>query len=91
MRDGGGSDEMSSMSDTSCPTCGQTLTRSAATSEGFRTGAGWTGEAATDEIYTSYLRSAGEAPVSRRRFVADLAYLGVEEVLDDETHLLVRT
>jgi hypothetical protein len=45
---------------------------------------------ATDEIYAGYLKACGDAPVSRRRFVADLAYLGVDEVLDDDTHMLVR-
>ena len=59
--------------------------------EWFRAGPQWIDEASTDEIYTGYLRAAEEAPVSRRRFVSDLAYLGVEEVLDDETHLLIRT
>lgn len=51
---------------------------------------GWIGEASTDEIYGNYLRATDETPVSRERFVADLAYLGIEEVLDDETHLLLR-
>ena len=38
----------------------------------------------------NYLRAIDATPVSRERFVADLAYLGVEELLDDETLMLVR-
>jgi hypothetical protein len=29
-------------------------------------------------------------PEVRRRFVADLDHLGIPEVLDDDTHMLVR-
>ena len=47
------------------------------------------GEASTEEVYSTYLRATDGAPVSRRRFVADLAYLGVEQVLD-ETFMLLR-
>ncbi|QFG68202.1 hypothetical protein [Ornithinimicrobium pratense] len=48
------------------------------------------GDTSTAEAYARYLRSTDEAPASRARFVADLAYLGVEEVLDDDTHMLIR-
>ena len=49
------------------------------------------GEAAADEIYGHYLRATDETPVSRERFVADLAYLGVEAVPGDDTYVLIRT
>jgi hypothetical protein len=100
MRDDGGTGGLSFMSETSCPTCGQTLQATApdvpttpdpSVLDWFRAGPRWIGETSTDEIYTSYLRAVEGVPVSRRRFVADLAYLGVEEVLDDATHLLIRT
>ena len=48
------------------------------------------GKASTEEVYSTYLRANDGAPVSRRRFVADLAHLGVEQVLDDETFMLLR-
>jgi len=48
------------------------------------------GESSTEEIYSAYLRATELTPVSRQRVVADLAYLGVDQVLDDETYLLVR-
>jgi hypothetical protein len=41
-------------------------------------------------VYGGYVRATTETPVSRARFVADLAYLGIEEVLDDDTRMLVR-
>lgn len=89
-----------SMSDISCPACGHTFPApgSAVSDapdpsvvEWFRIDPGWTGEAATDEIYGNYLRATDGPPVSRKRFVADLDYLGVEEVLDDEASVLIRT
>lgn len=48
------------------------------------------GDISTAEAYARYLRSTDEVPASRARFVADLAHLGVEEVLDDDTHMLIR-
>ena len=56
----------------------------------LREAVAWSGEMATEEIYNDYLRACGDAPVSRRRFVADLAYLGIDEVLDGDTHMLIR-
>ena len=56
----------------------------------FRSDPSWLGELSTGEVYGGYLRATTGVPVSRARFVADLAYLGVEEVLDDETPMLVR-
>ena len=56
----------------------------------LREAVAWSGAMATEEMYVDYLSSCGDAPVSRRRFVADLAYLGIPEVLDDDTHMLVR-
>lgn len=56
----------------------------------FRSDPSWLGELSTDEVYRGYLRSATGTPVSRARFVADLAHLGIEEVLDDDTPMLVR-
>lgn len=57
----------------------------------FRSDPSWLGELATDEVYGGYLRATTGTPVSRARFVADLAYLGVDEVLDDDTPVLIRT
>ena len=52
----------------------------------------WSGQEPTERMYTSYLYSAGDMPVSRRRFVQDLAYLGVPQTRDpDGTRILVRT
>jgi hypothetical protein len=86
------------MPDITCPACGHDFASpaSAATPDPsvvswFRSDPGWTGEVSTGEIYGQYLRATDQTPVSRDRFVADLAYLGVEEVLDDDTYLLVRT
>jgi hypothetical protein len=56
----------------------------------FRSDPSWLGELSTDEVYGGYVRATTETPVSRARFVADLAYLGIEEVLDDDTRMLVR-
>ena len=51
----------------------------------------WSGREPTERMYASYLYSAGDTPVSRRRFVQDLAYLGVPETRDpDGTCFLVR-
>jgi hypothetical protein len=82
-----------------CPACGHTFTDSGSGPAAphpsvvawFRVDPGWSGEASTDETYGHYLRATEDAPVSRERFVADLAYLGVEEVLDDETPMLLRS
>ncbi len=57
----------------------------------FRSDPSWLGELSTDEVYGGYLRATTGPPVSRARFVADLAHLGVEEVLDDNTLMLIRT
>ncbi|MEV0471565.1 hypothetical protein [Streptomyces prunicolor] len=35
-------------------------------------------------MYASYLYSAGDMPVSRQRFVQDLAHLGVPEIRDPD-------
>jgi len=87
------------MSSISCPACGHDFDPASRTAAGapdptvlrwFRVDPGWTGEVSTDEVYGSYLRATDQAPVSRGRFVADLAYLGVEQVLDDATSVLVR-
>ena len=87
------------MTTQTCPSCGHTFLPAEPTPERapdpsvvrwFRTDPGWSGSLSTDEVYGSYLRSTGDAPVSRARFVADLAHLGVEEVLDDDTPSLVR-
>ncbi|WDF35104.1 hypothetical protein PTW37_16510 (plasmid) [Arthrobacter agilis] len=48
------------------------------------------GPISTTEAYTAYLRSIDGPPVSRQRFVADLAYFGVEEVNDDGEAVLLR-
>lgn len=51
----------------------------------------WTGAEPTEALYRSYLYSAGASPVSRARFVEDLAYLGVPEVRgQDSVPMLVR-
>lgn len=86
------------MSTVSCPSCGHTFSPSTPTStdpdrsvvEWFRTDHSWTGEAPTEEVYGAYLRATDGVPVSRARFVTDLAHLGIEEVLDDETLVLLR-
>lgn len=89
------------MPDVSCPSCGHTFTPASPSSvvdgspdpsvvRWFRLDPGWLGELSTDEVYGGYLRATTGTPVSRARFVADLAHLGVEEVLDDDTRMLVR-
>ncbi|WP_143116351.1 hypothetical protein [Lentzea xinjiangensis] len=42
----------------------------------------WSGEEPTERMYASYLYSFGEEPVSRSRFVDDLAHLGVPETIN---------
>lgn len=89
------------MTGISCPACGHHFSTPAASADPtkpdpsvvqwFRGDPGWIGEASTDEIYGNYLRATDGDPVSRRRFVADLGYLGVEEVLDDEAYVLIRS
>jgi hypothetical protein len=44
----------------------------------------WSGQEPTERMYSDYLYSAGETPVSRQRFVQDLAYLGVPEIRDPD-------
>jgi len=86
------------MSSSTCPTCGHpssaagpaTAAPDPSVVRWFRGDPGWTGEASTGEVYADYLRATDGAPVSRRRFVVDLAHLGVEEVLDDDTPMLLR-
>ena len=82
-----------------CPACGHTFTPASSGAHAgpdssvvrwYRNDNSWMGEASTEEIYSTYLRATDGTPVSRQRFVADLAYLGVEQVLDDETYLLLR-
>jgi hypothetical protein len=88
------------MSEISCPACGHSFhapepVAAAAPDpsvvQWFRVDPGWIGELSTDEVYGTYLRATDGPPVSRARFVSDLAYLGVEEVLEDDTNVLVRT
>jgi hypothetical protein len=51
----------------------------------------WSGQEPTERMYASYLYSAGDMPVSRQRFVQDLAHLGVPEIRDpDGACFLVR-
>ena len=85
------------MSTLTCPSCGHSFaptgtawTPDPSVVRWFRTDPGWLGEASTDEVYASYLRATEGTPVPRDRFVADLGHLGIEEVLDDDTFLLVR-
>ena len=84
------------MTHLSCPDCGHTSTPAPSTTPDpsvvhwFRADPGWSGSLSTDETYGNYLRATDGPPVSRTRFVADPAFLGVEEVLDDDTSVLVR-
>jgi hypothetical protein len=87
------------MTNLNCPACGHTFTPDASAPlmapapsvvHWFRVDPGWLGAVSTDEVYASYLRATNDPPVSRERFVADLAYLGIEEELDDDTLMLVR-
>ena len=86
------------MSDITCPRCGHHFASPSQDEtppdptvvRWLRNAAAWSGEMATEEMYVDYLGSCGDAPVSRRRFVADLAYLGIHEVLDGDTPMLVR-
>lgn len=102
MRAGGVVGRVETMSDATCPSCGHTFSPSApdraehgapdlSVVRWYRTDTSWLGELSVDEVYAGYLRATDGVPVSRRRFVADLAYLGVEEVLDDDTRMLVRS
>ncbi|MDV9171911.1 hypothetical protein R6V09_17515 [Streptomyces sp. W16] len=51
----------------------------------------WSGQEPTERMYSDYLYSAGDIPVSRQRFVQDLAYLGVPEIRNaNGTCFLVR-
>lgn len=92
--------------DVNCPSCGHRFipTEPSASSPGpaptahpdpsvvrwFRSDPSWSGELSTDEVYGNYLRATTGTPVSRARFVSDLAYLGVDEVLGDDIHMLIR-
>jgi hypothetical protein len=84
------------MSDVNCPNCGDEISAAeshrpdATVVRWLAEEAVWSGEAPTDEMYGDYLRSCVDDPVSRRRFVADLAYLGIHEVLDGDTRMLMR-
>ncbi|GAB3469915.1 hypothetical protein GCM10027519_42830 [Kineococcus endophyticus] len=84
------------MTHTPCPTCGLVPATQAETApditvvQWFKSAPAWSGQMSTDEVYGQYLRDSNEAPVSRRRFVSDLAFLGIEEVLDDEVYMLDR-
>ncbi|MFD4501525.1 hypothetical protein [Streptomyces sp. NPDC058457] len=52
----------------------------------------WSGQQPTERVYSDYLYSAGETPVSRQRFVQDLDYLGVPETqAPDGTRILTRS
>lgn len=83
-----------------CPSCGHAFVTSpqattetspdASVVQWFRTETAWLGEMSTAEVYESYLGASDQPPVSRARFVADLAYLGVDELMDDETFVLLR-
>ncbi|MEZ0493243.1 hypothetical protein AB2L28_13455 [Kineococcus sp. TBRC 1896] len=87
---------MTSSTSSTCPTCGHALAAElqpapdVSVVRWFRDAPAWSGMLSTDEVYGQYLRATDDAPVSRRRFVSDLAYLGVEEVLDEETFVLDR-
>lgn len=87
------------MTSIDCPACGHTFNPTTPTPttppdpsvvHWFRSDFGWIGAVSTDETYGSYLRADDAPPVSREQFVADLAYLRIEEVLDDDTLMLVR-
>ncbi len=87
------------MTNLRCPACGHTFTPSVpapnrapdpSVVHWFRGDPGWTGAVSTDEIYGNYLRATDDPPVSRGDFVAALAYFGIDEVLDDDTLMLVR-
>ena len=88
------------MTNLSCPACGHTFAASASTPRTapdpsvvhwFRVDPGWSGALSTDEVYGNYLRATDDPLVSRERFVADLAHLGIEEVLYAETTMLLRS
>jgi hypothetical protein len=86
------------MSTITCPACSHTFDPSTATVvdatdasvvRWFSTDPGLSTDVSTAEAYANYLRSTDHPPVSRAQFVATLAHLGVEEVLDGDTHVLV--
>lgn len=90
------------MHEVSCPACRHTFILPAPPAspirlpdpsvvEWFRVDAGWTGAISTEEAYENYLRAIDTPPVSRARFVDDLSYLGVDQVLDDDTQMLERS
>ena len=76
------------MSTTRCPTCGHPSTASAESDQSppdptvvhwfAEAGGGLAGDLHVSEVYQQYLRACGDEPVSRRRFIADLDFLGVE-------------
>lgn len=87
------------MPTTTCPACNHTFDPANVESEStsdpsvqhwFTSDNSSSGPISTTEAYTAYLRSIDGPPVSRKRFVADLAYLGVEEVNDDGEAVLLR-
>jgi hypothetical protein len=84
------------MTPPTCPHCGHVLAPTAEATpdvsvvQWFRSAPAWSGMLSTDEVYGQYLRATDETPVSRRRFVSDLGYLGIDEVLDDEVSVLDR-
>ena len=103
MRAGGALGRLARMPDVSCPSCGHQFTPPVPAPDPsstahpdpsvvrwFRSDPSWLGELSTDEVYRGYLRATTGTPVSRARLVADLAHLGIEEVLDDDTAVLVR-
>jgi len=98
MRPAGNAPRLDAMTTHTCPACGHPSTPPASPVTApdpsvvhwFRADPGWLGALSTDEVYGTYLRATDDPPVSRRRFVEDLSYLGIEEVLDDETPVLVR-
>lgn len=82
------------MSTTRCPACGHLSTSSEPDQSRpdpgvvrwfTESGGGLVGDLHVSEVYQGYLRSCTEAPVSRRRFTADLEHLGVEA--DDDGNL----
>ena len=86
------------MSTTRCPTCGHASAESTASAESdpsgpdptvvswfAAAGGGLAGDLHVSEVYLEYLRAGADEPVSRRRFLADLDFLGVEG--DDDGNL----
>jgi hypothetical protein len=90
---------LTAMPTTTCPACNHTFEPANGESEStpdpsvrhwFTTDNSSSGPISTTEAYTAYLHSIDGPPVSRTRFVADLAYLGIEEVDDDGEAMLLR-